>query len=160
MTAPQDIKIVGVSQRVAYPLSACKTLGMRPYSKDLRLRVLAAVDRGMPRREAAETFGVSEPTIRRYLRLRRETGAVDARPPSGPPARKGRALEAALPRQVSRNPALTLEEHRELFYDEHGTEVSTATVSRALKRLGLPLKKSPSRPRSATRPKGRAGTKG
>jgi transposase len=147
-------------QRVAYPLSAWETWGMKPYSKDLRLRVLAAVDRGMPREEVAETFGVSEPTIRRYLKLRRETGGVDPKPPSGPPARKGRALEAALPSQVSRNPDLTLQEHRELFYDEHGTEVSTATISRALKRLGLPLKKSPSQPKSATKPKGRAGTKG
>jgi hypothetical protein len=31
---------------------------MKPYSKDLRLRVLAAVDRGMPREEVAETFGL------------------------------------------------------------------------------------------------------
>ena len=121
---------------------------MKPYSKDLRLRVLAAVDRGMPREEIAETFGVSKPTIRRYLRLRRETGVVDPKPPSGPPARKGRALEAALSSQVWRNPDLTLEEHRELFYDEHGTEVCRATISRALKRLGLPLKKVPPGPRA------------
>ena len=124
--------------------------------------MLAAVDRGSPRREIAETetFGVSEPTIRRWLRLRRETGGVDARPPSGPPAHKGRALEAALPAQVSRNPDLTLEEHRELFEDEHGRALSVSSLSRAFSRLGLPLKKSPSRPKSATKPKGRAGTKG
>ena len=133
---------------------------MKPYSKDLRLRVLAAVDRGMARKEVAETFGVSEPTIRRYLKLRRETGGVDPKPPSGPPARKGRALEAVLPSQVSRNPDLTLEEHRELFHDEHGLAVSVSSVSRAFSRLGLALKKSPSPPRSATRPKGRAGTRG
>jgi transposase len=133
---------------------------MKPYSKDLRLRVLAAVDRGMPRKEVAETFGVSEPTVRRWLRLRRETGSVDARPPSGPPARKGAALESALPAQVSRNPDLTLEEHRELFEDETGIAVSASSVSRAFGRLGLPLKKSPSRPKSATRRSARAGARG
>src|SRR5215218_3406180 len=116
---------------------------MKPYSKDLRIRVLAAVDRGMPRGEVAETFGVSEPTVRRWLRLRRETGGVDPKPPSGPPARKGRALEEALPAQVSRNPDLTLEEHRELFYDEQGVAVSVSSVSCAFGRLGLPLKKVP-----------------
>jgi transposase len=115
---------------------------MKPYSKDLRLKILAACDRGMPRKEVSRIFGVSEPTIRRYLRLRRETGGVQPKPVPGPPARKGRALEAALPGQVERNPDLTLEEHRELFEDERGLEVSTATVSRALKRLGLPLKKN------------------
>ncbi len=132
---------------------------MKPYSKDLRLRVLAAVDRGMSRKEISGIFGVSEPTVRRYLRLRRETGNVDPKPPSGPPPRKGAALEAALPSQVSRNPDLTLEEHRELFYDEHGVAVSTASVSRAFARLGLPLKKSPSRPKSATKRSAAAGAR-
>ena len=132
---------------------------MKPYSKDLRLKILAAVDRGMPRKEVSRIFGVSEPTIRRYLRLRRETGGVDPRPVPGPQAKKGAALEAALPSQVSRNPDLTLEEHCELFYDEHKTVVSTATVSRALKRLGLPLKKSPFRPQSATKRDGRSGAR-
>jgi len=136
------------SQRVACPLSAWETRVIHPYSKDLRLRVLAACDRGMSRKEVSETFGVSGPTIRRYLKLRRETGRVDPKPPSGPPPRKGAALEAVLPSQVSRNPDLTLEEHRELFFDEHGMEVSAATVSRALKRLGLPLKKVARSPRA------------
>ena len=130
---------------------------MKPYSKDLRLRILAACDRGMPRKEVSRIFGVSEPTIRRYLRLRRETGDVEPRPVPGPPARKGRMLQEALPEQVSRNPDLTLEEHRELFYDEHGVAVSTASVSCALKKLGLPLKKSPSRPPNATRRSAKAG---
>ena len=122
--------------------------------------MLAAVDRGMPRKEAARVFGVSEPTIRRYLRLRRETGAVEARPVPGPPARKGAALEASLPAQARANPDLTLAEHCELFEEDHGVRVSTATMSRAFQRLGLPLKKSPFRLRSGTRPRGRAGAKG
>ncbi len=80
---------------------------MKAYSKDLRLRVLAAVDRRMPRKEVAETFGVSVSTIKRYLRLRSETGGVEARPILGPPARKRAALEEVLPAQVGRNPDLT-----------------------------------------------------
>ncbi|MDP9411547.1 MAG: hypothetical protein M3R38_32190 [Actinomycetota bacterium] len=32
---------------------------MKPYSKDLRIRVLAAVDRGMPSEEVARIFSVS-----------------------------------------------------------------------------------------------------
>jgi transposase len=114
---------------------------MRAYSKDLRLRVLAAVDRGTPRREVARVFGVSEPTVRRYLRLRRETGDVGPKPVPGPPARKGAALEASLPAQAMVNPDLTLAEHCELLEEEHGIGVSTATMSRAFDRLGLPLKK-------------------
>src|SRR5918999_491419 len=83
---------------------------MKPYSKDLRLKVLAAVDRGMPRKEVARVFGVSEPTIRRYLRLRRQTGDVEPRPLPGPPARKREAREIVPERFV--------------FVDECGTHTS------------------------------------
>jgi transposase len=38
---------------------------MKPYSKDLRLRVLAAVDAGGPREEVAKTFSVSVPTVKK-----------------------------------------------------------------------------------------------
>ena len=116
---------------------------MKPYSKDLRLKVLAAVDRGMPRAEAARVFGVSVPTIKRYLKLRRETGDVEPKPVPGPEASKGALLEAALPGRVRANPDLTLEEHRELLEEAKEVRVSAASVSRALKRLGLPLKKRP-----------------
>jgi transposase len=51
----------------------------------------------------------------------------------------------------------SLSEHCELFEETEGVRVSTSTMSRAFEKLGLPLKKSPSGPPSATRPKGRAG---
>jgi transposase len=116
---------------------------MKAYSKDLRLRVLAAVDRGMPRAEVAKTFDVSVSTVKRYLKLRRQTGDVQPKPIPGPPARKRTILEEVLPAQVELNPDLTLSEHRKLLEETRGVEVSTATVSRTLKRLGLPLKKRP-----------------
>ena len=116
---------------------------MRAYSKDLRLRVLAVLDRGMPRKELANTFGVSVSTVKRYLKLRRETGGVEPKPIPGSWAQKKAALEERLPAQVRLNPDLTLSEHCELFEEEHGVGVSIATVSRALKDLGLPLKKRP-----------------
>jgi transposase len=73
---------------------------MKAYSKDLRLRVLGAVDRGMPRAQVAKTFGVSVSTIKRYLRLREQTGDVQPKPIPGPPARKRTLLEEELPAQV------------------------------------------------------------
>ncbi len=122
--------------------------------------MLAAVDRGMPRAETAEIFGVSVPSIKRWLKLRRETSDVEPKPVPGPKARKGAALEEALPGQVCANPDLTLEEHCELFEEAEGMRVSTATMSRAFRRLRLPLKKSPSSRPSATKKNGRVGAKG
>jgi transposase len=119
---------------------------MKPYSKDLRLRVLAAVDAGQPREEVAKTFSVSMPTIKRWLKRRRETG--DVRPESipGRPAKKGAMLKGWLPEHLEANDDLTLEEHREAFEERFGEAVSTSTVGRAIAALpngGWPLKKSP-----------------
>ena len=92
---------------------------MKPYSQDLRLRVLAAVDRGVPREEAAKTFSVSVPTIKRWLKRRRETGDVEPRPIPGRPRLKGAALQEWLPSQLQENDDLTLEEqHREAFEEQ------------------------------------------
>ena len=135
---------------------------MRPYSKDLRTKALAAVDRGMPRKEVAAIFGVSLATIKRWLKRRRETGEVEARPTLGRPSVKGAALRAWLPRQLRANPDLTLEEHREAFEEEYGVKVSVATVSRNICRLPKkwPLKKSVSQLPSGTSKRGRAGASG
>jgi transposase len=108
---------------------------MKPYSKDLRLRVLAAVDSGEPREEVAKTFSVSMPTIKRWIKRRRETGDVEPEPIPGRPARKGAMLREWLPQHLEANDDLTLEEHREDFEEEFGERVSTSTVGRAISEL-------------------------
>src|ERR671922_2545766 len=118
---------------------------IKPYSKDLRLRVLAAVDRGVPREEVARTFSVSMPTIKRWLKRRRETGDVKPKPIPGRSSRKGVMLREWLPQHLEANDDLTLEEHRQAFEEEFGQRVSTSTIGRAISGLpqgGWPLKKS------------------
>jgi len=117
---------------------------MKPYSEDLRLRVLAAVDHGTPRDEVSRTFSVSLPTIKRWLRRRCETGGIEPKPIPGRPSVKGAALGGWLPSHLRENDDLTLEEHREAFEEAHGVAVSASTVGRAISRLpgSWPLKKS------------------
>src|SRR3712207_8158191 len=93
---------------------------MKPYSKDLRLRVLSAVDAGRPREDVAKTFSVSVPTIKRWLKRRRETGDVEPRAIPGRPSRKGMMLEEWLAKHLETNDDLTLEEHRMAFEEEFG----------------------------------------
>jgi transposase len=121
-----------------------RMLFMNAYSKDLRLKTLAAIDRGIPRKEVAELFGVSLSTIKRWLKRRRQTGGVETMKIPGRPAVKGEALREWLPEQLKSNPDLTLSEHCEAFEDETGVGVSGATMSRNIARLpgGWPLKKS------------------
>ena len=118
---------------------------MKPYSEDLRIRVLAAVDGGTPRQEVAKTFSVSVPSIKRWLKLRRETGDLAPKPIPGRTSIKGAALAEWLPEHLKGNPDLTLEEHCKAFEEETATKVSDATMSRAIARLPgeWPLKKSP-----------------
>jgi transposase len=110
-------------------------LSMNAYSKDLRLKTLAAIDRGIPRKEVAELFGVSLSTIKRWLKRRHQTGGVETMKIPGRPSVKGEALREWLPQQLKSNPDLTLREHCVAFEDESGVEVSEATMSRNIARL-------------------------
>jgi transposase len=118
---------------------------MNAYSKDLRLKALAAIDRGIPRKEVQDLFGISRSTIKRWLNRRRLTGDVAIHQIPGRPSVKGEALREWLPSHLKSNPDLTLKEHCEAFEDETGSAVSEATMSRNIARLpgGWPLKKSP-----------------
>jgi transposase len=50
----------------------------KPYSEDLRRRVVETIDGGATIPEAAEQCGVSISSVGRFLRLQRETGGVRA----------------------------------------------------------------------------------
>jgi len=118
---------------------------MQPYSLDLRQRVLASVDAGgRSRLQIAALFRVSVAWIRRLVQRRRQTGSIAPLPRRHGPApaldARRRQHLAALVRDT---PDATLAELR----DRLGG-VSVATVWRALKALGLTLKKSRSAPAS------------
>jgi transposase len=120
---------------------------MKPYSKDLRLRVLSAVDAGLPKgsRGRKDLLSVDAYHIKRWLKRRRETGDVEPREIPGRPSRKGAMLKEWLPKHLEANDDLTLEEHSEAFEEEFGQRVSTSTIGRAIAGLPdgpWPLKKS------------------
>jgi transposase len=126
---------------------------MNGYSKDLRVRVLDAVDQGTPRRQAAGLFGVSLSTLKRWLRRRRDGKNLAPRPS---PGRTPRILattdqKRALWAQLEANDDATLERHCELWEERHGARVSVATMSRAVRKLGWTYKKSRWRPPNGTR---------
>lgn len=115
---------------------------MRPYSEDLRVRVVEAVDGGMARAEVARVFAVSLPTIKRWLRRRREAGGLTPKPVPGPSAVKTAGLPAALPERLAARSDATLDEHCCWWRLRSGHEVSRATMSRAITALGWTREKS------------------
>ncbi len=113
---------------------------MRPYSMDLRKRVVAACDRHDGKREdIGKRFGVSTAWIRRLLQRRRETGSIAPFPqnPGRKPSLDDRKMER-LRRIVGRLPDATLRELKERL----GVRLSDGAMIRALGRLRLTLKKS------------------
>ena len=116
---------------------------MNAYSKDLRLKVLNAVERGIPRREVSELLGISLSIISRYVELKASGRQIAPKPSPGRKAKilANPARKRALWRQLQENDTATLEEHSEMFEKEQGIRVSVATMSRAVRKLGWTFKK-------------------
>ena len=116
------------------------------YSKELRIRALAAVDRGIPRREQlVETCSISLRTLKRWLRMRREGKDLS---PGVSTGRKRRILSTLQQRrllwsQLQENDDASLEHHCELWEEKTGARVSVSTMSRAIReKLGWSYKKT------------------
>jgi transposase len=97
----------------------------------------------MPREDVVWRFAVSMPTIKRWLKQKRERGDLVPKPVPGPPAVKRDALVAALPERLATHADATLEEQCAWWHQAAGVEVSTSTMSRALTTLGVTRKKRP-----------------
>jgi transposase len=138
---------------------ASEAAPMNAYSLDLRLKVLKAIDRGIPRTEVVETFGISMPTLERYLRRRRQTGDLAPKPsPGRPPSILATPQERRmLWEQLQENNEATLERHCELWEGKGKARVSVSTMSRAVRKLGWTFKKSRWEPPSATKRRGVLG---
>ena len=131
--------------------------GMGIYSKDIRIRALAAVDRGVPRREVVEIFSVSLTTLKRWLKMRREGKDLS---PGVSTGRKRRILATLdenklLWEQLEENDDATLERHCELWEEKTAVRVSVSAMSRAIRqKLGWSYKKRRWVPPSETKKRG------
>lgn len=118
---------------------------MEAYSLDLRERIVAACDEGsMTNAEVAEAYGVGRWFVQKLLRQRRETGSLAplARG-SGPDPLLGEKELKAVRKLSGQHRDATLDELRGALTKGGGPAVSRPTLCRALRKLGLPLKKSP-----------------
>ena len=112
---------------------------MKPYSNDLRERIVAAVGRAehsLP--QLARLFAVSVSCIVRLLQRKRRTGSVQPRPHAGGPTPKlDQAAHERLRQLVAEQPDATLAELRERL----GIPCCLMTIARALRRLKITRKK-------------------
>ncbi len=117
---------------------------MKPYSLDLRERILRALDEGQSSNRVAVRFSVSGSFVRK-LRIRRaQHGHFGWFPPPGRKRMLSERDEERLCLLALKHADSTIPELRELAASELGLTMSVTLVGRLLRRMGMTRKKSPS----------------
>ena len=126
---------------------------MKPYSVDLRQRVVDAYAQGEGTiDQLAERFSVSPSSVERWVRRHRTTGSVA---PTPNPAGKANAIvteadRARLVGYYQEQPDATYAEIAARFSRETGRPIALSTMAAAVKRLKITRKKRVSNPRDTS----------
>ena len=120
-------------------------------SKDIRERVVSAVEGGMTRRSAAKRFGVAPSTAIKWVDRWHRTGDIGPRPRGGD--HRSHRIEAhaeEILALIEATPDITLGEIAAHLDDRHGLKVAASTVWRLLDRHGMTFKQNRARQRATT----------
>lgn len=115
----------------------------KPYSLDLRERIVGYVEEGHSARAAAGVFGVSPSTAVRLAAAHRDHGSVAPKPQGRAPGTAGKLaahIDFLLARMKS-EPDTTLQELADILREDRGVEVQLSSIYRALIRAGYSYKK-------------------
>src|SRR3712207_2699680 len=114
---------------------------MKAYLKDLREKIVKAVNRGMGKSATARAFGVSLSSVKRYVKIAREGRPLTPKRRLGSHPKVDQTGHRLLENDLGRRPAATLFERREYLERVAGISVSESTISRLLKSLRWTRKK-------------------
>jgi transposase len=115
---------------------------MKPYSQDLRERVIAALLAGDETQgEIAERFCLSKSTVEKWWHRWQTTHSCAAVVYHHGPPRTLAPCEAFIQAEVERQPDVTLAELCERVAEHQTLEASLSTMCRTLQHLHLPRKK-------------------
>jgi transposase len=119
----------------------------RPYSPDLRERVVRAVEGGLSRQGAARLFAVAVSTVIEWVDAWESEGRLVARPMGGDRRSRLREEREWLLALIATTPDLTLEEIRAALA-ARGIHVGYGTVWRFFAAEGVSFKKNRARQRA------------
>src|SRR5262245_51523083 len=112
----------------------------KPYSYDLRMRVIETIEAGASRRETAELYGISPSVVVIWARRWKETGSILAKPSGGSVSPLEEHAEFLLG-LASEQPDLTLDEILAKV-SKAGIASSRTAVWRFFERHGFSFKKN------------------
>jgi transposase len=124
----------------------------RPYSDDLRERVIEAVEAGASRREAAESFNLCPSSAVKWLQRWRDTGSAKAKPTGGSTSPLEAHAEELLA-LIAEQPDLSLDEVV-VAMRKRRIRGSRTAVWRFFARRGFTFKKKPARRGTTTAGRG------
>ena len=113
---------------------------MKAYSEDLRKKIVVAIERGMPKAQAARLFDVSLSSVKRYARSVRQGDSLTPKKSPGRPPKADEKAQALLEKDVQERPAATIYQRRRFLEHITGTNMSDSTVRRLMKRMGFSQK--------------------
>ena len=123
---------------------------MKAYSEDLRQKIVDAIERGMPKAEAARTFGVGISTVKRYAsKIQRGEPLQPGKAPGKRP-KMDEQVRKLLQEDLHERPFITLQQRCDYLEAICGVSVSRSTMCRAIARIGSTRKKGDEAPQSET----------
>jgi len=127
----------------------------KPYSQDLRVRVVAAVNSGSSASAAARQFGIGISTAIRWSQRWRAEGHANPRAMGGDRRSRLKEHRVTMLTLVAEQPDMTIAEIRKALATKAGIQVGVGTICRFFAVHKLTLKKKPARVRAiATRRSG------
>ena len=123
---------------------------MKAYSKDLRQKIVDAIERGMPKAQAARTFGVGISTVKRYATKAQKGEPLEPGKAPGKQPKMDERVSKLLEEDQKEHPFATLRERCEYVEAVSGVSVSHSTMCRTIARIGSTRKNGGESPRSQT----------
>jgi transposase len=123
---------------------------MKAYSKDLRQKIVDATGRGMPKAQAALTFGVGISTVKRYASKAQRGEPLEPGKAPGKRPKMDERLRKLLEEDLKERPFVTLRERCDYVEAISGLSVSRSTMCHAVARIGSTRKKGDEAPQSKT----------
>jgi transposase len=114
---------------------------MKPYSEDLRLRIVKALQVGTSKSAAARLFSVSLSSVKRYAKIAERGESLEPRKGGGRrPPKADETIQRLLEEDVHERPAATIADRSRFLQSMTGKSLSVSTLKRLLKRMSFSQK--------------------
>jgi transposase len=121
---------------------------VKAYSEDLRKKIVDAIGRGLPKAEAARTFGVGISTLKRYAAKAQRGEPLEPGKAPGKPPKMDERIGKLLEEDLKERPFVTLQQRCDYVEAISGVSMSRSTMCRAIARIGSTRKRGTSRHRA------------